>query len=442
MTDRPGADPRVSDQTAIEQALADAHRSDWAFMVAATVRVVRDLDLAEECVQDAYAIAATTWGRTGIPDNPAAWLTTTARRRGIDLVRREQTLRTKLPLLVDPDPDPDQEDEAVPPIEGLERVRDERLRLIFLCCHPALSQEAQVALTLRLVCGLSTSDIARGFLVSESTMAARLTRAKKKIAGSRIPFRIPAADQLDSRLQAVLGVGHLLFTTGHTAPSGAALVRHDLVDTSTRLARTLHELLPDEPEVDGFLALVLATTARRTTRVGGDGRLLRLADQDRTQWDRSAIAEAQRLVMSALSHPRAGRYALQAAIACQHAAAPTSAATDWPQILGLYDALFAVWPSSVVALNRVVAVAEVAGPGVALSELDALGDTGELDGYHYLPALRADLLRRLGRTSDAIVAYQEALRLTENEAEQQFLRGQIIALADVPLGPGATEAWE
>jgi RNA polymerase sigma factor (sigma-70 family) len=417
----------VTDQLSVEAALADAHRREWAFVVAATVRVVRDLGLAEECVQEAYAAALRTWARDGIPANPTAWLTTAARRRGIDTIRRDQTFSAKLPLLVEPV-------EAVEDVamnqlvDDDEAVRDERLSLVFLCCHPALAQEAQVALTLRLVCGLSTPDIARAFLVSETTMAARLTRAKKKIAGSRIPFRMPQAGELPARLHSVLGVVHLLFTTGHTAPSGPALVRTDLVDTAMRLARTLRELMPDEPEVRGLLGLLLATNARRGTRVDGEGRLVRLENQDRTLWDRPAITEAHHLVMEALPDRRAGRYVLQAAIACQHAEAPTSSATDWPQILGLYDALLAIWPSPVVALNRAVALAEVAGPAAALREVEALDRAGQLDGYHYLHAVRADLLRRLGRTTDAVRAYQQAQELTDNQAERQFLEDRIAAL--------------
>lgn len=428
----------MSDQSAVEAALADAHRREWAFVVAATVRVVRDLDLAEECVQEAYATALSVWARDGIPAKPAAWLTTTARRRGIDIIRRDQIFRAKLPLLVEPAEGV--EDAAVhEPVDEAEAVRDERLRLVFLCCHPALSQEAQVALTLRLVCGVTTHDIARAFLVAEATMAARLTRAKKKITGSRIPFRMPQAAELPDRLRAVLGVVHLLFTTGHTAPSGPALVRTDLADTAMRLARTLRELMPDEPEVAGLLALLLATDARRGTRVDGEGRLLRLEEQDRTLWDRVAITEAHRLVMEALPNRRAGRYALQAAIACQHAEAPSSATTDWPQILGLYDALLTAWPSAVVALNRAVALAEVAGPAAALSEVEALERAGQLDGYHYLPAVKADLLRRLGRTTDAVNAYQQARELAENETERRFLEDRIAALGGrqpaSPRGP-------
>ena len=421
----------MSDEAAVASALADAHRQAWALVLAATVRVVRDLDLAEECVQEAYAAALRSWPGDGVPANPAAWLTTAARRRGIDAVRRERTLRAKLPLLVEPEEDPVEEG-AVDDRPVLDDpsgvVRDERLRLVFLCCHPALAPEAQVALTLRLVCGVATADIARAFLVPEPTMAARLTRAKRKIAGSRIPFRLPGAAELPDRLDAVLGVVHLLFTTGHTAPSGGELVRVDLVEAALRLARMLRGLVPDEPEVDGLLALVLATDARRATRLSPTGRLLRLAEQDRSRWDRAAVAEARSLVLAALPSPRAGRYALQAAVACLHAEAPSYAATDWPQVLGLYDALLSRWPSPVVALNRAVAVAEVRGPEAALVEVRALGDAGRLAGYPYLPAVEADLLRRLGRTAEAARAYRQARQLTGNAAERAFLDERVAAL--------------
>ena len=412
---------------AVAAALADAHRQAWGLVLAATVRVVRDLDLAEECVQEAYAAALRRWPADGVPANPAAWLTTTAKRRGVDAVRREQTLRAKLPLLVEPEEEPAVDEEAaVEDPEGA--VRDERLRLVFLCCHPALAPEAQVALTLRLVCGVATADIARAFLVPEPTMAARLTRAKRKIAGSRIPFRLPGATELPDRLGAVLGVVHLLFTTGHTAPSGETLVRVDLVETAVRLARMLHALVPDEPEVDGLLALLLATDARRSTRLSATGGLLRLADQDRSRWDAGAVAEARALVRAALPSPRAGRYALQAAIACLHAGAPSSTTTDWPQVLGLYDALLTLWPSPVVALNRAVALAEVRGPAAALVEVRALADDGRLAGYHYLPAVEAELLARLGRTAEAAQAYQRAHDLAENGPERAFLADQLAAL--------------
>ena len=414
-----------TDPADVDTAVADAHRRGWALVLAATARVARDLDLAEECVQEAYAAALMAWPGDGIPTSPVAWLTTTARRRAMDAIRREQTLRSKLPLLVEPEEMVDEVavDEPVKPdLEELaDVVPDERLRLIFMCCHPALAQDAQLALTLRLVCGVATADIARAFLVSEPTMAARLTRAKKKISTARIPYRVPGAAELPDRLRAVLGVIHLLFTTGHTAPSGASLIRTDLMDQAMHLARLLRDLMPDEREVWGLLALLLVTDARRTTRVDGQGRLLRLEEQDRSQWDRTAMAEAHDLIVDGLRGGRPGRYVLQAAISSLYAEAPTYAETDWPQIVTLYDALLSVWPSPVVALNRTVAVAEVRGPMPALAEIEELERGGQLSGYQYLFAIKADLLRRLGRTDEAGVVYRQALELTRNEAEREFL---------------------
>ncbi|WP_199923693.1 RNA polymerase sigma factor [Streptomyces cellulosae] len=406
----------------VETAVADAHCRGWALVLAATVRVARDLDLAEECVQEAYVAALASWARDGIPSNPAAWLTTAAKRRAMDAVRREQTFRSKLPLLVESEETEDKvaidEPAAVEPEDV---VPDERLRLIFMCCHPALAQETQLALTLRLVCGVTTADIARAFLVSEPTMAARMTRAKKKISAARIPFRLPEAAELPDRLRAVLGVIHLLFTTGHTAPSGASLVRTDLVYQSLRLTRLLGELMPDEREVRGLLALLLVTDARRATRVDSDGRLLRLEDQDRSLWDRPAMAEAHDLIVDGLRGRRPGRYVLQAAIASLYAEAPSYDKTDWPQIVTLYDELLSVWPSPVVALNRTVAVSMVSGPAQALEVVAELEKDGRLARYQYLPAVKADLLHRLGRSQEAATAYRQALELTGNDVERAFL---------------------
>lgn len=413
--------------------MAQAHRRGWALVLAATVRVTRDVDLAQECVQEAYAAALVSWARSGIPVNPEAWLTTTARRRAVDAIRREQTLRSKLPLLVDPAPaSPDWAETVVSSVDEVpsedpeDVVPDERLRLIFMCCHPALAQDAQLALTLRLVCGVSTKDVARALLVSESTMAARLTRAKKKITLTRIPYRVPGSAELPDRLRGVLGVIHLLFSTGHTAPSGDALMRVDLVDQAIHLARMLRELMPDEREVWGLLALLLVTDARRDTRVDEQGQLIRLEDQDRSRWDRTAIIEADSLITDALKGGRPGRYALQAAIAALYAGAPTYERTDWTQIVAVYDALLVVWPSPVVALNRTVAWAMVSGPAAALAEVDHLALDDRLVGYPYVPAIRADLLMRLGRTEDAAAAYREALALTTNEVERAFLNARLI----------------
>ncbi|MFI5959089.1 RNA polymerase sigma factor [Cryptosporangium sp. NPDC051539] len=393
----------------VVQAIADAHRREWARVLAATVRVSRDLDVAEESVQDAYVAALTAWERDGIPERPGAWLTTAARNKALSTLARRQTLESKLPLLIGEDPEPE----------------TDRLRLVFTCCHPALSIEARVALTLRMVCGVSTPDVASAFLVSEATMAARITRAKKKITAARIPYRVPSTAELPERLDAVLTVVHLLATAGHTAPSGDALLRVDLTERAVDLARMLHALLPAEPEVGGLLALLLVHRAREGSRVGPEGRLVRLAEQDRSIWDRDLIAEADRLVVSALRAGPAGRFSLQAAIAALHAQAPSYDSTDWTQIRTLYDALYRVWPTPVVALNRAVAVSMVDGPAAGLAELTALETTGELTGYHYLPAAKADLLRRLGRLREARDSYREAATQTDNAAEREYLETQL-----------------
>jgi len=385
-------------------------------VLAASVRTTRDLDAAEEAVQDAYVQALRTWARDGVPERPGAWLTTVARRRALNAMRRRATLETKLPLLLEP------EDAEVPESD---EVPDDRLRLIFICCHPALSQEAQVALTLRLVCGVATPDIAHAFLVTETTMAARLTRAKKKIAAARIPFAVPAATELPERVDAVLTVIHLLYATGHTAHSGEDLVRDDLTARALDLARTVRLLLPADRDVAGLLALLLVHHARRLTRTDADGRLLRLEEQDRAAWDRGLIAEADRLVVGALRAGPPGRFTLQAVIAALHALAPSYAETDWSQIVELYTELLNVWPSPVVALNRAVAVSMVDGPQAALADVEALERDGRLAGYRYLPSTKADLLRRLGRDAEAADAYRAALALSENAAEQEFLTEQV-----------------
>lgn len=310
------------------------------------------------------------------------------------------------------------------------RVTDDRLRLIFICCHPALAVEARIALTLRLLCGLTTAEVARAFLVTETTMAARITRAKKKIAAARIPYRMPAAQELPARVDAVLAVVHLLFTTGHTAPAGADLVRRDLVQRSLNLASMLRTLMPADPDVAGLLALILLTDARSATRVGPDGRLLLLAEQDRGRWDRAAIDQGIGLVREALRHRPPGRFALAAAIAAVHSDASSWPDTDWREIVALYDLLVATWPSPVVALNRAVAVGFADGPGAGLAALDMLAVEPQLAGYGYLPAARADFLRRLGRFAEARDAYEEALRLTDNAVERSFLRDRLRELDD------------
>jgi RNA polymerase sigma-70 factor (ECF subfamily) len=418
-----GEPAAARDRNAIRAAIAEAHRREWAFVLAATARVTRDLDVAEECVQDAYVAALDAWARQGVPKNPAAWLTTAARHRALDGLRRDRTLRSKLPLLI-----PEQSEQARSDFDGLEdgeAIADDRLRLIFTCCHPALAREAQVALTLRLVCGLTTAEIAQAFLVGEPTMAARVTRAKKKISAARIAYRVPEAAELPDRLDAVLTVLHLVFTTGHTAPAGPGLVRADLVDRAIGLARMLHQLMPDEPEVSGLLGLLLITDARRAARTDAAGNLLLLEQQDRSLWDKAAIAAGGDLVVESLRGGRPGRFGLQAAIAAVHADAPTYAATDWPQLLVLYDRLRCAWPSPVVELNRAVVVAMMKGPDAALSEIARLEQDSRLDGYHYLPAAKADLLRRLGRRDEARSAYLTALSLAENQKERAFLTQRI-----------------
>ncbi|TDD66430.1 RNA polymerase sigma factor [Jiangella aurantiaca] len=394
-------------------------------MLAATVRVTRDLDAAEEAVQDAYVQALTRWARDGVPAKPAAWLTTVARRTALNNLRRQRTLQAKLPLLVMDVDDGGRDSVAAAVLDDAAPIPDDRLRLVFTCCHPALSREAQVALTLRLVCGVSTPDIAHAFLVTEPTMAARITRAKKKIASARIPYAVPAAADLPARVDAVLTVIHLLYATGHTAHSGENLVRDELTGRALDLARMLRPLLPSEPETAGLLALLLVHQARRATRTDADGRLLRLEEQDRSAWDRALIAEADRLVVGALRAGPPGRFTLQAAIAALHAEAPSYAETDWPQILTLYDELLRRWHSPVVALNRAVAVSMVDGPAAALAEVEALERDGRLAGYRYLPATKADLLSRLGRHAEAAAAYRAALALSDNAAEQEFLQDRL-----------------
>ncbi len=416
----------------VNAALAEAHRHEWAQVLAATVRVAGDLDLAQECTQDAYLSALETWRRDGIPRNPGAWLTTTARRKALDSHRRAAMVRAKLPLLIEPggggrlggdgagSPSPETQ------LTEMDEIPDDRLRLVFTCCHPALAREAQVALTLRLVCGLTTEQIAHAFLVSESTMAARVTRAKKKISGARIPYRVPEPHELPERLDAVLTTVHLVFTAGHTAPTGDALVRLDLVDRAIELCRVLADLMPDEREVRGLLALMLITDARRTTRLDQAGALVLLEDQDRSRWDHAAIETGRMMVRG----ERPGRFAIQAAIAALHAEAPTFADTDWKQVVDLYDLLLLAWPSPVVALNRVVAVGFRSGPQAGLMALDELeakaGST--LSTYHYLPATRADFLRRLGSTDAAAASYRQALALVENDVERAFLEHRLAAL--------------
>ena len=402
----------------MEAAVALAYQGEWAFVLAATIRVAGDIDLAEECVQEAFSRALTTWPKTGIPERPGAWLTTVARRCVIDVLRRQFTQERLLVELVEPE-------ERAKAVEEDPIIPDDRLRLIFTCCHPSLSIETQVALTLRLLCGLTTSEVARAFLVTESTMAARLTRAKKKISTSHIPYRVPTADDLPARIEAVLSAVHLVFTTGHTAPSGAYLMRRDFVERALELARMLRVLLPEDAGVAGLLALMILTDARHRTRTGPDGTLLLLSEQDRDQWDRKAIVEGTGLVRDALRRPLPGRFALMAAIAAVHAESPSWQETDWFEIIALYDLLLVAWPSPVVALNRAVAVGVAEGPEAGLRLLDELASDPLLAAYNYWASARADFLRQLGRRDEARAAYLEALTQCDNDVERAFLERRL-----------------
>jgi RNA polymerase sigma-70 factor, ECF subfamily len=411
--------------------LAEIFRAESGRCTATLIRILGDIDLAEDAVAEAFAIAAEQWPTKGVPPNPGGWITTTARNRAIDRLRREST-RTDRHLAalrlegdgMPPDPDADRDSALDAALDGfVDVVADDQLRLMFLCCHPALATDAQVALTLRLLGGLDTPEIASAFLVPEATLAQRIVRAKRKLRDNHAPYRVPGAADLPDRLHTVLAAIYLIYTEGHTATTGDSLTRVDLSGEAIRLARVLTGLMPDEPEAVGLLALMLLSEARRPARTAPDGSMVRLADQDRTRWDRALITEGHTLVRACLRRNQPGPFQIQAAIAAVHADAATAAATDWSQIVALYDQLHALRPHAVTALNRAVAVGEMRGAAAGLDALEAL-DTAPLEDYQPFHAARADLLARAGRHEAAVAAYDRAIELTANVTERQFLERQ------------------
>jgi RNA polymerase sigma-70 factor (ECF subfamily) len=409
---------------AVGTALEEAHRAQWPVLVATTVRVLRDLDAAEECVQDAFASALRTWRTDGVPANPAAWLTTATRNRATDRLRRLATERRALPALVGEAERLTRDGLPSSPAGEATDEGEDLLRLVLLCTHPALSPEARLALTLRAVCGVPTAQVARVMLTSEPTTAARLTRAKKKIAAAGIPLRLPGPADRHERVAGALDVVHLVVTCAHESPGAD----DGLAARALLLARALVRLAPEETEARGLLALAVLTGARDAARRSPDGSVVLLADQDRSRWDRAAVAEGLALVQRLMPYP-AGRFTLQAAIAAEHARAPDAARTDWPQVLRLYDALLAEWPTPVVALNRAVAVAEVDGPLAGLRAIEAVATDPALARYPWLPAARADLRRRSGDRSGALADYRHALALAADPADRAFLQGRLRELA-------------
>jgi RNA polymerase sigma-70 factor (ECF subfamily) len=420
-----------------DEAVASAFREEWGKVVAALIGMTGDWDLAEECAQDAFTRALRTWPRDGVPRRPGAWLTTTARNRALDRLRRRTTETARLRDAAVLAPPADPAGQGADSGDDESGIPDDRLRLMFTCCHPALPLEARVALTLRTLAGLTTAEIGKAFLVPEPTMAKRLVRAKHKIRDAGIPYRVPPARLLPERTAGVLAVLYLLFNEGYSASAGASLVRQSLCAEAIRLARVLVALLPGEPEARGVLALMLFHDARRSARVDAGGELVTLEQQDRSRWDRGQISEADAILQSALRGSRPGPYQLQAAIAACHATAARAADTDWAQIALLYERLQEATPSPVIELNRAVAVAMAHGPAAGLTLVAELESAGDLDGYYLLPATRADLLRRLGRRAESAVSYRQALDLAVTDAERSYLAGRL-AEAESGSPPGGS----